>query len=115
MVVIWLNLIGASAARWVNLYACWHWRHTRAAVMYGALMMLSWFYACGYVYLLNTGDTAGWSNFYRSVSLVVWPLVWMMPSFVATSVRRKELRSLARSTQVAKEHLRLRQAEGKAL
>lgn len=87
--IIWLNLIGATASGWSNLYATWIWRNHRfQAAIYISIALFAWMYAWGYIFLLVTDDIHAWVSFFSVVSVVVWPLVWSMPSIVSSKARK---------------------------
>ena len=86
LIVIWLNLAGCVAAIPINLHAA----RVGFLIHPGlarTIAVVAGIYAVGYV-MLHTGTVhvAAWSDFYRGVSVVVWPLVWVIAPFLLTVV-----------------------------
>lgn len=77
-----LNMVGALFACAVNLWAAISpgpftmWRPLRAVTA-----LLAGVYATGYALVLAGAlPVAQWSEFFRGVSLMVWPIVWAGPA-----------------------------------
>lgn len=82
VVLSWLMLGGALSA-WAHR---WAWKetpptHRRERRMHRAIGNLSAVYVAGYAWLLSgTVSVVRWSQIFRGVSLVAFPLVWIAPA-----------------------------------
>jgi len=83
-VVAILSVVGSSVAFVVNVWAA------RTSIkqfrpLWAVVAFFSLVYMCGYVYLAwRPWDTANWSTIMRPIGLVVWPAVWVMPTWHLT-------------------------------
>ena len=98
LIVIWLNLAGCVAAIPINLHAA----RVGFLIHPGlarTIAVVAGIYAVGYVMLLTgTVHVAAWSDFYRGVSVVVWPLVWSGPALMSLSALRHARREITAAT-----------------
>ena len=87
--VIWLNLAGCLTAVPVNLMAARHGLLT-SAWLHHVIAVFAAIYALGYVMLLSgTLSVLEWSGFFRGVSVLVWPVVWVGPAALSLHTWRK--------------------------
>lgn len=93
MGVVWLSLAGSLLAVAANTWAVFK-GDPRLAPMRASIAALAMFYAAGYIWLLNTGDQATWSQFYRRVAIIVWPIVWAAPPFLGARAHQRRSRRL---------------------
>lgn len=78
--LLWANLVGALCAVAANAWA-WH-RRAGLPAMKALRAVLAALYAALSVWLLVFGSTAGVVLASRTISLVVWPSVWILPALV---------------------------------
>ena len=93
MLAFYLNALGALSATVANLYGV---RYGDAALrgLRAAIGALAGFYFAGYLWVIETGDTAAWGDFYRKVSLVAWMLVWCFPPVLGARAHQRTRRAL---------------------
>lgn len=109
----WLSLFGAAGAGWANFYAVWAWRGSRwVQTFYGATGFMAWFYGWGYVYLIVTSDTFGWSHFYRNFGPLVWVMVWTVPAIASAKAHRETIYSIEATSAIVTKALTKRTDEG---
>lgn len=111
--VTWLSMFLAASAGWANMYGVLVWRgRLFVQVFYGSVAVIAWVYACGYIWLIVTGDRLQWSQFFGNLGPVVWLLVWNIPPIAAAKSRRQELQALSASTKRLESSMDLRRDEG---
>jgi hypothetical protein len=59
-----------------------------------AIGLLAAVYAVGYVWVLTTGDIADWSELFRGISVISWPLVWCAPPITGVIIHQRDKRKL---------------------
>lgn len=99
LAVIWLNLLGSTAAVPINFIAARRGFLATAWLHYviGAIAAI---YAIGYAMLLaGTVSVADWSAFYRGVSVPVWFVVWSLPSLLSLLTWRKITTEVAEAAE----------------
>lgn len=107
VVLSWL-MLGAGVAAWAHR---WAWmetppEHRRARRMHRAIGYLSAVYVAGYAWLLSgTVSVVRWSQIFRGVSLVAFPLVWIAPA-VMTARGWQRVRAAAQQIVRAAEEAR---------
>jgi hypothetical protein len=98
-VIIWGNLLGCLFAIAANACAA----HVGFLIHRGLatiVAVIAGMYAIGYVLLLTgTVTLLAWSQFYRGVSLVVWPIVWAGPALISLAAWRHSHSEIAKATQ----------------
>lgn len=78
--LLWANLVGALCAVAANGWA-WH-RRAGLPAMKLLRAILAALYAALYVWLIIWGSGAGTVLVSRTIALVVWPSVWILPALV---------------------------------
>jgi len=98
-VIIWGNLIGCLFAIGANACAA----HVGFLIHRGlatTIAIIAGMYVIGYALLLTgTVDLLAWSQFYRGVSLVVWPIVWAGPALISIAAWRHSHTEIAKATR----------------
>ena len=97
LIVIWISLIECTAGIFVLLW-CALRDDPRRRAMWGAIAALSAVYACGYVWLLSGADILTWSNVFRGVTPLAWP-VWSVPALVITRQHRRDVAALRKTAK----------------
>ena len=98
MLTFYLNAFGALVATIANLYAV-HYGDPLLRGLRAAVGALAGFYFAGYVWAIETGDTAAWGDFYRKVSFVAWVLVWTLPPVLGARAHQRTRRTLEAMTR----------------
>jgi len=97
--ITWLSMFLATSAGWANIYGVYVWRGKPfVQLFYGTVAAIAWMYACGYIWLIASGDRLQWSELFGNFGPIVWLLVWNIPPIAAARSRRSELEHLKRST-----------------
>lgn len=91
--VIWLNLIlaatSALAAGWAATTD-----DPRRRPLWGAAAAIAVAYTGGYTWIITGGDVTTWSRVFRGVSIVTWPVVWIIPPIRSAHTHRRDIHRL---------------------
>lgn len=78
------NMLLAAAAGTARLWAAANVPFRRERLRHMSIGLLAYLYVSGYVVVLaGWVQLAPWSSFFRGVSMLVWPAVWMAPAIGA--------------------------------
>lgn len=101
---IWANLVLSAGACAANIYA-FRAGHPELRPVRAAIAVIGAFYAVSYTMLLGGYDRLQWSHVMSRVSVVVWPVAWILPAVMGS-------RAHQRMTRLIKEHFRLEDGDG---
>ena len=91
-VIIWISfaevIVGIVTLMW-----CARRDDPRRRPIWGAIAALSAVYAVGYSWLLSGANVLTWSNVFRGVTLLAWP-VWFVPALVVTRQHLADLKAI---------------------
>lgn len=103
LTVLWMNFFGASAAT-VVLARAVTLADPRFRVVFASSASLALLYAVAYLVLIGGFvSLTVWGSFLRGVAVVVWPIVWAGPAFVAIRKNRDDARKLVAEFEKVRE------------